>query len=119
MLSTHIMQEVEAICHRIIIINKGQIVANEEKQNIYSQTRDTTITLLVEFNSEMDEEKIKQLDGVLRLANVKNHEWLIETVPGKDLRQDIFNFAVKNNIAVLSMQRKEKSLEEVFHELTK
>jgi len=119
MLSTHIMQEVEAICHRIIIINKGQIVANEEKQNIYSQSKDSTITLLVEFNSEIDEGKIKQMEGVLRLANIKKYEWLIETISGRDLRQDIFNFAVKNNLIVLSMQRKEKSLEEVFHELTK
>jgi len=119
MLSTHIMQEVEAICDRIIIINKGEIVADDQTANIYSHSQEKSITILVEFSENPDENLLKKLDGVIKIAKPAKNTWLIESAPGRDIRNDLFNFAVNNKIAVLSMQKKEKNLEQVFQELTK
>jgi len=119
MLSTHIMQEVEAICDRILIINKGEIVADDRTENIYRHSQEKSTTILVEFSEEPDENKLKQVDGVEKVAKPSRNTWLIQSASGRDIRNDLFNFAVKNKIAVLSMQKKEKNLEQVFQELTK
>jgi len=126
MLSTHIMQEVEAICDRIIIINKGTIVADDSIESIYSHSKDQLVTIVVEFDREASAEALQMIDLVDKVAKVDEKNWLIQSLPagqsdssGEDIRQKIFNFAVQNNMAVLSMQKKEKSLEEVFQELTK
>jgi ABC-2 type transport system ATP-binding protein len=118
MLSTHIMQEVEAICQRIIIINKGNIVvdgqANEIQKDIFQ-----TQTIVVEFNKSVDQKLIQSIEGVQSVAFIDPTNCLIESSANTDLREQIFSFAVANNIMVLSMQKKEKRLEEVFRELTK
>jgi len=119
MLSTHIMQEVEAICDRIIIINKGQIVADDSIESIYTHTKDQLVTIVVEFNKEAKQKQLEAISLVDKVAKVDNKNWLIQSSSTEDIRQNIFNFAVQNNLAVLSMQKKEKSLEEVFQELTK
>ncbi|MGM0505286.1 MAG: gliding motility-associated ABC transporter ATP-binding subunit GldA, partial [Bacteroidota bacterium] len=118
MLSTHIMQEVEAICDRIIIINKGKIVADDSIKSIYSHTIDQYITIVVEFDKEPDQKQLEQIEQVDKVAKIDGRNWLIQSLSKEDIRQKIFNFAVKSELAVLSMQKKEKSLEEVFHELT-
>jgi ABC-2 type transport system ATP-binding protein len=119
MLSTHIMQEVEAICDRVIIINNGKIVADDKAKNIISNTTEKYQTIVVEFSAAVESEKIEKIEGVSKVAQLKENNWLIQGNSDQDIRTSIFNFAVKNNLAVLSMQKKEKSLEEVFHELTK
>jgi ABC-2 type transport system ATP-binding protein len=119
MLSTHIMQEVEAICDRIIIINKGGIVADDRTENIYSHSHEKSTTILVEFSEEPDENLLKGVEGVEKIAKPSKNTWLVQSAPGQDIRNALFNFAVQNRIAVLSMQKKEKNLEQVFQELTK
>ncbi len=119
MLSTHIMQEVEAICDRIIIINKGKIVADDSIDSIFSHSKDQLITIVVEFDLEADQKDIEKIEMVDKVAKIDDKNWLIQSVSKEDIRQNIFNFAVQSNLAVLSMQKKEKSLEEVFQELTK
>lgn len=116
-LSTHIMQEVEAICNRVIIINKGKIVADEEASNISRQVAESTDTIQAEFSAQPPLDKLKMIDGILQIRHLKENIYLIESEREKDIREDIFNFAVNNNIAVLSMQKKEMSLEEVFRAL--
>ena len=117
MLSTHIMQEVEAICQRIIVINKGQIVADGAPSSIQASSSNIQ-TIIVEFNVKVEKQKIVDLQGVDSVINLEGNNWLIETSVNEDFREKIFQFAVNNNIMVLSMQKKEKSLEEVFKELT-
>jgi ABC-2 type transport system ATP-binding protein len=117
MLSTHIMQEVEAICQRTIIISKGQIVADAQTSEIQSDSLQKQ-TILVEFNVAIDEDLLKNIEGVNSLAKIDGKNWLLETSLMSDLRERIFGFAVENKIIVLSMQKKEKRLEEVFRELT-
>lgn len=119
MLSTHIMQEVEAICDRIIIINKGKIVADDSIASIYSHTKDQLVTVVVEFDQSVNQKQLEEIELVDKVAMIDEKNWLIQTTSTEDIRPKIFSFAVKSDIAVLSMQKKEKSLEEVFQELTK
>ena len=119
MLSTHIMQEVEAICDRIIIINNGKIVADDSIDSIISKTQDQYITIVVEFNKAPNQKQLEEINLVDKVAKLDDKNWLIQSLSTEDIRQNIFNFAVKSNLAVLSMQKKEKSLEDVFQELTK
>jgi ABC-2 type transport system ATP-binding protein len=118
MLSTHIMQEVEAICDRIIIVNKGQIVANENKHDIYQYAINRQ-TLLVEFGTAINADFFKDMQGVVQIKPLTGNNWLIETTTNTDIREEVFNTAVSNKVTVLSMQKKESNLEEVFRELTK
>jgi len=116
MLSTHIMQEVEAICDRIIIINKGQLIANDSTKNVQKMIQQDFLQIEVEFSENIDKELLLKIDGINNIKNIQNNRWIIES--NKDIRPTIFDFAVKNNFQVLSMNLKEKSLEEVFQELT-
>ena len=118
MLSTHIMQEVEAICNRVIIIDKGIIVADEEKKDIYSKLRQTKQVILVEFDRSPDETALKTIPSVDSLKKVKENTWLLESSGEQDIRPAIFSFAVSNSLTVLSLQKKENNLEEIFRILT-
>jgi ABC-2 type transport system ATP-binding protein len=118
-LSTHIMQEVEAICDRVIIIDKGRIVADEEQEKISRRNADSVQTLIVEFNREIAPELLQTVPGIGQIASTRSNTWLIQAVTGHDIREEIFEFAVKNGLKVLMMQVREKKLEDVFRELTK
>ncbi len=118
MLSTHIMQEVEAICDRTIIINHGKIVANDSTKNVKNQINKEYQTILVEFSTNVESKKLEKIVGIIEIKQIDNNNWLIKSSLENDIRAAIFNFAVSQNIMVLSMQRKEKSMEEVFQELT-
>ena len=119
MLSTHIMQEVEAICDRVIIIDKGIIVADEEKSNIYSKLKRPRQVIQVEFDKEPGYLSLTDIPNVSNIKKISNNTWLIEAETDEDLRPSLFNFAVKNNLMVLSMNKLESNLEEVFRQLTK
>lgn len=118
MLSTHIMQEVEAICDRVIIIDKGVIVANEEKSNIYSRLKKTFQTVLVEFDKKPPESDLSGLSNVRTIRCLKDNTWMVEAEGEEDIRPLIFAFAVQNKLTVLSLQKQENNLEEVFRHLT-
>ena len=119
LLSTHIMQEVEAICHKIVIINKGEIVANDRAQDIYQHTASKEFTVMVEFNHIMEEKSLHGISHVQKVIKVNEKTWILSNMEETDFREDVFQYAVQNHISVLSMQRIEKSLEEVFRELTR
>ncbi len=117
MLSTHIMQEVEAVCSRAIIIDNGSIVADDKTSNLLSKSAGFQI-LKVEFNKPVSASLLKTIKGVKLVTKVSDTIYEIEA--GKnDIREDIFQFAVKNEVAVLSLQKIEQGLEEVFQQLTK
>jgi ABC-2 type transport system ATP-binding protein len=118
MLSTHIMQEVEAICDRVIIIDKGAIVANEEKGNIYSKLKRTLQSVQVEFDRIPSEADLNRIKNVKTVRCLKDNLWLVESDGEEDIRPLIFAFAVQNNLTVLSLQKQESNLEEVFRHLT-
>ena len=119
LLSTHIMQEVEAICDRVIIINKGVIVADEEKNNMYTKFRHPVRTVMVEFDKQVDEKNLTAINNVTRAKNIRNNIWLLEAGNNEDIRPAVFQFAVGKSLMVLSLQEQESNLEEVFRQLTR
>lgn len=119
LLSTHIMQEVEAICDRVIIIDKGIIVADEEKSKIYSMTSSHKQIVRVEFDKDISGATLAEIPNVKSAKMTSQNTWIIEAEGTDDIRPQVFNFAVRNNLTVLSMQQQENNLEEVFRQLTK
>jgi ABC-2 type transport system ATP-binding protein len=117
MLSTHIMQEVEAICDRVIIINKGEIVANDETKNLQKNTTRQIIT--VEFDKEVELEVLKAIAGIDQVKLLQNKTWQLFSSSTDDVRKEIFNFAVANDLSVLTLNKEEQKIEDVFKELTK
>jgi ABC-2 type transport system ATP-binding protein len=118
LLSTHIMQEVEAICQRVIIINKGKLVANDLTGNLGIFTHSESHTVIVEFNNDTDERIFSEFIGIRKLKKLKAGTWLIESGADTDIREDIFRFAVDKGLVILSLHRKDKKLEDVFRDLT-
>jgi ABC-2 type transport system ATP-binding protein len=118
MLSTHIMQEVEAICDRIIIIDKGAIVADEEKSEIYSKIKRPKQVIQVEFDRDITDASLNGIEKVSSVKRISKNIWLIEAKGEDDIRPLIFNFAVKNNLTVLSLNKQVSNLEDVFRHLT-
>ena len=118
MLSTHIMQEAEAVCGRIIIIDRGVIVADEEKRNIYSKIKHTRQIIRAGFDKSISDSELLGIPGVKSALLTEKGLWLIEAESEEDIRPALFSFAVKNNLTVLSLQKEESNLEEVFRQLT-
>ncbi|MCU0474121.1 MAG: gliding motility-associated ABC transporter ATP-binding subunit GldA [Bacteroidales bacterium] len=118
MFSTHIMQEAEAVCDRIIIINNGRIMADELKGNIYSIIKRQLQVVHVGFDKEPAEADLLSIANVVKVQKLEKDQWLIEAEGEKDIRPDIFSFAVANDLTVLSLQKEESNLEEVFRHLT-
>jgi ABC-2 type transport system ATP-binding protein len=117
-LSTHIMQEVEAICQRVIIINKGQLVADDLTSNIGVYANNEFQTILVEFGADTDDTIFQAFPGIRQVKKLKTGTWLIETSVNADIRENLFKFAVSKDLVIISLQRKDKKLEDVFRELT-
>ena len=117
MLSTHIMQEVEAVCSRAIIIDKGCIVADDKTSDLSSKSAGFQI-FQVEFNKPVSTDLLNSINGVKLVTEISETIYKIET-GDRDIREDIFRFAVQNEVAVLSLQKIERGLEEVFQQLTK
>lgn len=119
LLSTHLMQEVEAICDRVIIINNGEIVANDKASALSAMQTDEDLTVIVEFDQKVKPSDLRELKHVTKAVNLQDNQYLVQSKAGKDIRPLLFQYAVKNKITVLSMTQKNKSLEDVFQELTK
>ena len=118
MFSTHIMQEAEAVCDRIIIINNGKIMADELKNNIHSVIKKHRQIIKIGFDKTPDASELIKIAGVVAVKPAPGDQWLIEAEGEDDIRPAIFSFAVKNNLTVLSLQKEESNLEEVFRHLT-
>lgn len=116
MLSTHIMQEVEAICDKIIIVNEGRVVADEKTKELQQQKRNY-IVLTVEFDKDIAVIKLKKIEGVNQVKSKGDNTWLFE-ITDDSVRNNIFQFAVQNELTVLTMQKEEQSLEAIFKKLT-
>jgi ABC-2 type transport system ATP-binding protein len=117
MLSTHIMQEVEAICSRVIIINKGKIVADESTEILQQSGAENII--VVEFDKAPDKNALKNISGIRKAEALKGNTWRLTSDKGTDIRPAVFNFAVANQLTVLSLHKEEQSIEDIFQQLTK
>jgi ABC-2 type transport system ATP-binding protein len=117
MLSTHILQEVEAICDRVIIIRQGKLVADNLAANL--QVATDTQVVYAEFDGAISKQVLSKIPGVSKLEQVNPSTYLIESESIDDLRKTVAQFAQQNNLLVLTLRTEEKSLEEVFKTLTK
>lgn len=117
-LSTHIMQEVEAICDRVIIINKGKIVADDSAATLKTNTSNKVI-VKVEFESEISVEKIKSVHTVTNVKSISSTTFVVEANNKEDIRKLLSKFSQEQNNLILEMTREQESLENVFKKLTK
>lgn len=118
MLSTHIMQEVEAICGRVIIIDRGQVVADGKASEIRSGGHQREV-LEVEFDRAVEANALTSISGVIKAQPKGGLVWLLAHDASVDIRPKVFQFAVDNGLQVLGLHKSERGLEEVFKELTK
>nr|WP_321450240.1 gliding motility-associated ABC transporter ATP-binding subunit GldA [uncultured Carboxylicivirga sp.] len=118
MLSTHIMQEVEAICERVIILNNGKIVADSPASQLDNLKGESEIFIRVEFDKEVDSVLLRNIEGVHSIEQCAPLTFQIKSSTKTDIRPAIFNFAVQNNLIILEMSREEMGLEDLFHQLT-
>ncbi len=116
-LSTHIMQEVEAVCDQVVIINKGLIVANDETKNLQAAVLQQ-VTYIVEFDQVIQKQDLLKIEGVIVAQALADKSWVLQTNTLVDVRKNIFDFAVKNNLVLLSIQKEEEKLEDIFRKLT-
>lgn len=116
-LSTHIMQEVEAICDRAIIINKGVIVADDETPKLRQALAGESV-VVAEFDKPVAEGDLMGISGVKSVKALNTNTWRIKSRGTEDIRSAIFRFAVEKNIAVITLRQETGSLEEVFRQLT-
>jgi ABC-2 type transport system ATP-binding protein len=115
-LSTHIMQEVEAICSRVIIIDKGKIVADKQLDNLIIST--TEQVLEVEFDFKVEAEWIAKLENITSYKNIHDMVWELTFTTNKDMRGVVFDFAQENGLKILQLNQKNKNLESVFRAMT-
>ena len=118
LLSTHIMQEVEAICQRAIIINKGVVVADDRIENL-KQTQSTANVVIVEFESEVGQQQLLSIPGVAKVQRVKDNHWILEPEDDRDIRGELMRWSVNNGLIIKTLQKEDISIEEAFQKLTK
>ncbi len=116
-LSTHIMQEVEAICDRVIIIDKGKIVADKKLEKLILET--TTQIIEVEFDQKVNETQIATIENISSYSKINGTLWELTFATDKDMRSVVFDFATANGLKTLQLNQKNKNLETVFREVTK
>jgi len=113
--STHIMQEVEAVCSRVILINKGEIVADENLEEL-KKNQDQVIE--VEFDFRIEKQFVKTISNLKLANNTHDTIWELSFDTNEDMRSKVFDFAHDNGLKILSLATKNKNLESLFRELT-
>jgi len=116
--SSHIMQEVQALCDRVVIINQGDMVANDTIATL-QQTVNKERHVTIEFNKVVNPKKLQRAIGAKEVKVLEGNRCLVVSNDNEDLRTAIFNFAVKEEFVLLEMQQKVSTIEDVFQEVTK
>lgn len=115
-LSTHILQEVQAICDRVIIINKGKLVADDSTDALQHRSQSETV-VQVEFEQDVSVEQLQAIKGVERVDR-SDRGFNLYAKLGEDVRAEVSRYAAENNLTVLTLARQTQSLENIFRELT-
>ena len=117
LLSTHIMQEVEAICDRVIIINNGKIIADDKTENL-SKLLGSKESILIELNKDVNLSDLKTIRGVNDVIKTAEKKYELISANHEDVRKEVFEWAVQSEVQILSMNKKENNLENIFRQLT-
>ncbi|HNE50603.1 MAG TPA: gliding motility-associated ABC transporter ATP-binding subunit GldA [Chitinophagales bacterium] len=115
--STHIMQEVQAVCNRVIIINKGKIVADDQPDNLQNVLNNEAL-VEVEFLREVTKETLQNISNIQQVNALSATHFILHGKDSLQIRKAIFDFAVSNNNPLLTVKQETKSLEAIFHQLT-
>jgi ABC-2 type transport system ATP-binding protein len=115
--SSHILQEVEAICDRVIIINKGILVADDKLSNLQKRNKDIHV-VIVQFKETVDKSLFEKLNYVTLVEEPQTSTFKLQTSNPEAVRKQILEFALQHNLSIVSLQSEEYSLEEVFRNLT-
>lgn len=115
--STHIMQEVEAVCDNVVIINKGKIVANDKTENLQARLSNEVL-IEVEFENIVSEIELNQIENIHSIEKISDYSFILHGKESTQLRKNIFAFAVSKNNALLTLKQETKSLEAIFQQLT-
>lgn len=115
--SSHIMQEVEAICDRVIIINKGNIVADDKLQNLQRSSSGKQF-VTVEFKGNIDAALLKQLPGVEEIRNIQSSTYNIQCSNAEELKKELLKLSISQNLDIVSLKSETQNLESVFKSLT-
>jgi len=118
LLSTHIMQEVEAVCDRVLILNQGKVVALETPEKIKKLTYQKTRKILVEYGEAIPVQLLDSMKGVIKTEQLDTNKFMV-FASGDDLRPALFKHAVKNNLTLLTLHEQESTMEHSFLELVK
>ncbi len=116
MLSTHIMQEVQAICESVIIVNNGHIVANEKASNLTNKSLNSNYEITCEFLNPVDKNIFSNITDLVEVKDLTENKYQIYA--SSDIRSQIFDCAVNNNQKIITLTQDQKSMEDVFRELT-
>ncbi|MDB5201970.1 MAG: gldA [Ferruginibacter sp.] len=115
--SSHIMQEVEALCDRVIIINKGNIVADGTLSSLQKNNKGKPV-VRVAFEQQIAEAFIHEVPGAISVSKAAGNSWEIETADAEALKKELLQWSVSNNLDIVSLQTETKNLEAVFKSLT-
>ena len=116
-LSTHIMQEVQAVCDRVVIINKGKLVANDDIATLQSKVRGESL-VSVQFLEKTKQEQLSKIKDVINVHKLEDNRWLLSAELAKDIRPDLFKFAVAQNMTIIELKKEVSSVEDAFQQLT-
>ena len=116
--STHIMQEVQALCDRVMIINKGVIVADDTIDTLQNRMRGESL-VTVEFLQNIDNQRLAKILNVKSVKVLGANRYQLSSDMNKDVRPDVFRFAVDNQLTLMEMRKEVYTVEDVFQELTK
>ena len=113
--STHILQEVEAVCDRVLIINEGKLFFDKSMKDLKNSNQQA---LEVTFDSRIEEELVKRLPGLVSFKNNSVKTWRLVFESKDDMRPIVFDFAKQNGLKILALTSKNQSLENLFNTLT-
>ncbi len=116
--STHIMQEVQALCDQVVIINRGEIVANDTIETLQSRVKGESV-VTVEFAQSVDKKLLESIPKVKQVKDLGKNRWQLLAPMEVDIRPDIHQFVVKHQLTLLEMHKEVSSVEDVFQQLTK
>jgi ABC-2 type transport system ATP-binding protein len=114
--STHILQEVEALCDRVIVINKGTIVADDKLENLLGTKEISRIRLQLKENA--NPKLLENIHGVLSVEQIDSQNWILETHDAEKLSKELIGFTLQHSLNIVSLQTQTRRLEDIFRELT-
>ncbi|MCH2084598.1 MAG: gliding motility-associated ABC transporter ATP-binding subunit GldA [Saprospiraceae bacterium] len=116
--STHIMQEVQALCDRVVIINKGEMVANDSIEVLKRKVAGEQI-ITIELKEKVKSSQLAKIDGIYQVKAISDHRWQLISQQQDEIRDKIFHFAVDQKLTLLEMHKEVSSVEDIFQKLTR